>query len=381
MATSKKHVFIPKPSPIRRGTQALVSLSKTTVECKKPSYFEDEDEDEPVIVSPSSFSLSSKTSSFFDLQSFPSHHQSFTPRTEFEHIFEIPTAEEGESSYCTRLFVATPPEETPTATHICSSAIMSLRRYATHEEEEEEEESQTTLKTTDTSDSSSSHSPISIPHSRTYPPPPSLKQRHTADSKRPSVKLEGRLKDTPKVLSTTLANQLRPLLPVHQRLAKSWKLCYSMDQHGISFNTMLGQCPPKGALLMALKDTRGKVFGAYLNEPLRLSPSFYGQGTCFLWKAYRSTPEARKRDSIKQFKYTGDNEYFVLCDPDFVAIGGGRGKFGLWFKSDFLHGYSAKCPTFNNQPLCLDPSDPGNEERDAQKEFVLAHIEIWSFNT
>ncbi|KAJ2761502.1 oxidation resistance protein 1, partial [Coemansia sp. BCRC 34490] len=123
------------------------------------------------------------------------------------------------------------------------------------------------------------------------------------------------------------------------------------------------------------------VFGAYLNEPIRLSPSFYGQGTCFLWKAYRSSPESRRKDAIKSFKYAGGNEYFILCDPDFVAVGGGRGKFGLWFKSDFLHGYSARCPTFNNEPLCLDPSSPKNADIDAQQEFVVAHLEIWAFDS
>ncbi|KAJ1954262.1 oxidation resistance protein 1, partial [Linderina pennispora] len=101
----------------------------------------------------------------------------------------------------------------------------------------------------------------------------------------------------------------------------------------------------------------------------------------FLWKAFRSSAESRKKDAVKQFKYTGDNEYFILCDPDFVAIGGGRGKFGMWFKSDFLHGYSARCPTFNNEPLCVDPSHPKSKLPDAQQEFVVAHLEIWAFSS
>ncbi|KAJ2706424.1 oxidation resistance protein 1 [Coemansia sp. IMI 203386] len=152
------------------------------------------------------------------------------------------------------------------------------------------------------------------------------------------VTLLGRNSDTPKVLTATIAEQA------------------------------------------TIKDTKGRVFGAFLNEPLRLSPTFYGQGTCFLWKAYRSSSQSRKKDAVKRFKYTGENEYFILCDPDFVAIGGGRGKFGLWFKSDFLHGYSACCPTFNNEPLCLDPSSAKNKDPEAQQEFVVGHLEIWAFN-
>ncbi|KAJ2400473.1 oxidation resistance protein 1 [Coemansia sp. RSA 2559] len=175
------------------------------------------------------------------------------------------------------------------------------------------------------------NTPLTIPHSKTVGSPPSTgpKNMPTERSARPPVQLQGRKDDTPKVLTPTIAN---------------------------------------------------KVFGAYLNEPIRLSPSFYGQGTSFLWKAFRSSPESRRKDAIKCFKYTGGNEYFVLCDPDFVAIGGGRGKFGLWFKSDFLHGYSARCPTFNNEPLCLDPSSSKNADVDAQQEFVVGHLEIWAFD-
>ncbi|KAJ2008877.1 oxidation resistance protein 1 [Coemansia thaxteri] len=190
------------------------------------------------------------------------------------------------------------------------------------------------------------NTPITIPHSRTAPA--------ASGHSRPSAQLLGRNEDTPKVVTTTIANELRALLPVQQRLAKSWRLVYSMDQHGISFNTMLALCAREGAMVLAIKDSKGK--------------------------AYRSSPESRKKDAVKNFRYTGENEYFVLCDPDFVAVGGGRGKFGLWFKSDFLHGYSARCPTFNNEPLGLDPGHPKNNDPDAQQEFVVSHLEIWAFN-
>ncbi|KAJ2092087.1 oxidation resistance protein 1 [Coemansia sp. RSA 986] len=225
------------------------------------------------------------------------------------------------------------------------------------------------------------NTPLAITHSSTVSATSNAKDTPTPRSTRPPVQLLNRKGDTPKVLTPTIANKLRPLLPVQQRLAKSWRLVYSIDQHGISIHTMLDLCANEKSILLAIKDTRGKVFGAFLNEPIRLSPSFYGQGTCFLWKAFRSSPESRRKDAVKSFKYTGGNEYFILCDPDFVAIGGGRGKFGLWFKSDFLHGYSARCPTFNNEPLCLDPTSPKNADVDAQQEFVVGHLEIWAFNS
>ncbi|KAJ2172764.1 oxidation resistance protein 1 [Coemansia sp. RSA 560] len=169
------------------------------------------------------------------------------------------------------------------------------------------------------------------------------------------VQLLGRNDDCPKVLTATIASELRSAMPVQQRLAKSWRLVYSMDQHGISMHTMLSCCESEKALVLAIKDTNGRAF--------------------------RSSPQSRRKDAVRCFKYSGANEYFILCDPDFVAIGGGRGKFGLWFKSDFLHGYSARCPTFNNEPLCLDPSHSENNDPNAQQEFVVGHLELWAFDT
>ncbi|KAJ2232012.1 oxidation resistance protein 1 [Coemansia sp. RSA 1722] len=460
-----------KAPALRWSCTPLVSLSKTTVECRvtdphslRPCSDSKNGSDRP---QPSAPSLSSNSSSFFDIQSFPSTVSFCNPRNEFEQLFSIlpdlcePTLSSSAlaSSYQSRIFIDCEDHEDsgldvpPTLVQKSFTAppalLMNLRKFVSPTSNNADSESRPRPRSfasrllhagfgshgsdeANDSSSPSSHeedpgalmssvstvntiprqhpadqpsadssqfgsasvdsqevtdTPLSIAGSNglANTSPPQLNS-YPSSLHRP-VTLLGRNSDTPKVLTATIAEQasssrfiLRPLFPVQQRLSKSWRLVYSMDQQGISMNTMLSLCASQKEILLAIKDTKGRVFGAFLNEPLRLSPTFYGQGTCFLWKAYRSSPQSRKKDAVKRFKYTGENEYFILCDPDFVAIGGGRGKFGLWFKSDFLHGYSACCPTFNNEPLCLDPSSAKNKDPEAQKEFVVGHLEIWAFN-
>jgi hypothetical protein len=55
----------------------------------------------------------------------------------------------------------------------------------------------------------------------------------------------------------------------------------------------------------------------------------------------------------------------MLSDSEFIAIGGGDGKFGLWLNSEFDKGYSNTCPTFANESLALEP------------EFQCMEMEIW----
>ncbi|KAJ1934259.1 oxidation resistance protein 1, partial [Linderina pennispora] len=97
--------------------------------------------------------------------------------------------------------------------------------------------------------------PLTVPHTPTAPA-----NNHSPQSQRQRapVRLDGRDADTPKVLSATIIRELRELLPVRQRLAKSWRLVYSMDQHGISMNSLLSRCENAGPMMLAIKDTKGR---------------------------------------------------------------------------------------------------------------------------
>jgi TLD len=121
--------------------------------------------------------------------------------------------------------------------------------------------------------------------------------------------------------------QIRPHLPALARLPRKWTLLYSLDQHGISLNTLYTRCEfslpqlgtpsPKGALLV-LKDAGDALFGVWMGEE-GLRPSrgkgYYGSGECFMWKYVDGKFEV--------FKWTGRNDYVALCEPEYISFGGG----------------------------------------------------------
>ncbi|KAI8382372.1 TLDc domain-containing protein [Blakeslea trispora] len=139
-------------------------------------------------------------------------------------------------------------------------------------------------------------------------------------------------------------------------------LLYSLDQHGISLSSLYRLVKSnKGPCVFAIKDADDNVFGAFLNESLKPGSRYYGTGECFLWKwnALQSRVDA--------YHWTGKNEYMILSDVDFIAIGGGEGVFGLWINSELEKGYSQTCPTFDNEMLSPHP------------EFECVELEVWGF--
>ena len=103
---------------------------------------------------------------------------------------------------------------------------------------------------------------------------------------RKTIKLEGRKMMTTSVLEDDLAYAIRSHLPALARLPRTWTLLYSLDQHGISLNTLYTRCEPQGPTssqpkgsLVVLKDSGDAVFGAWLGEGVKMSKgSYYGSG-------------------------------------------------------------------------------------------------------
>lgn len=89
--------------------------------------------------------------------------------------------------------------------------------------------------------------------------------------------------------------QIRPGLPPRLRLSTTWTLLYSLDQHGISIQTMyermrVGLCGSDSGVVLVVKDADGSMFGAYVNEGLKESRSYYGDGT---WCVGSRSPSPR----------------------------------------------------------------------------------------
>ncbi|WFD31282.1 oxidation resistance protein 1 [Malassezia sp. CBS 17886] len=229
-----------------------------------------------------------------------------------------------------------------------------------------------------------------------------------------SVSLIGRRDDTDAVCDAWHAARVQALLPRRLRLGRSWRLVYSLDQHGSSLATlyhrvaramdpksmrqaagegwMLGssaaahhavlggeeaQTPSTtlhsglsmadAGLVLVVQDTDGNVFGAFINEKVQIAPHYYGNGECFLWKTvvrrlpYPPSPSAGEASNaddlhpdraIEAFPWTGNNDYMVLSESSFLSVGGGDGTYGLWLDDALDRGTSARCPTFNNEVLC-----------------------------
>jgi len=185
------------------------------------------------------------------------------------------------------------------------------------------------------------------------------------------VELLGRSPATTTVLEHKLARELRAALPALHRLAKSWTLLYSLDQHGISLSTLYTRCataPEGGGTILALRDADGALFGTWIGEPLRMhAGSYYGSGEAFLWK--EDTEDA----SPRVWKWTGANSYVALCEPKFISFGGGEGHYGLYIDAGLLDGSSARCSTFGNAILCSGAGDMRGEAR-----FECVGLEVWS---
>ncbi|WFD35976.1 oxidation resistance protein 1 [Malassezia cuniculi] len=229
-----------------------------------------------------------------------------------------------------------------------------------------------------------------------------------------NVTLRGRREDTDVVIDEWHASRLHTALPRRLRLGRSWHLVYSLDQHGSSLATLYNRVaaakdPARrrtalneqwlrgssdavkaavlggpvrtssgslvdSGLMIAIRDMRGHVFGAYVNEQLRPCQHYYGNGECFLWK----TVKGDDGKGLEVYRWTSKNDYMVLTESTFLSVGGGDGKYGLWVDSSLSTGQSSWCPAFDNTILCdnivytqrADDTHPG--------KFQCLGVEVWA---
>ncbi|ORX82388.1 TLD-domain-containing protein, partial [Anaeromyces robustus] len=158
---------------------------------------------------------------------------------------------------------------------------------------------------------------------------------------------------------------LRKVLPPYYRECQTWELVYSIIDHGASLSTLLLNCSETyltGSFILAILDSDGYIFGAYLSEIIHVSQRFYGSGECFLWRLNNEKKE------IEYYRGSIENQYHIVTEKSFIAFGGGNGEFGLYISNDLLNGYTTPCPTYHNPPLT------------PKCKFECVNIEIWGFN-
>ncbi|KTW29076.1 uncharacterized protein T551_02350 [Pneumocystis jirovecii RU7] len=180
-------------------------------------------------------------------------------------------------------------------------------------------------------------------------------------------------------LTDELVESIRGFLPPRLQLQDKWKLVYSLDYHGASLLTLYsksfqnrGVFGSRPGFLLVVKDSDNHIFGAFINEYLHLSTSYYGSMECFVWKMVlnSSAEDSNKHYSqLKVFMSTGINNYMILCDNSFLSIGGGDGKYGLWLDSRLEKGISTSTQTFNNEAL--------SDSVKSGERFDIIGVEIW----
>lgn len=160
------------------------------------------------------------------------------------------------------------------------------------------------------------------------------------------------------ILEDTHIHKLVCRLPDRVQVC-TWILKYSTKKHGTSLMTLYRNLSEEDRpVLLVIKDMDDQVFGAFSTQTFRVSEHCYGTGETFL---YSFCPE------IKVYRWTGDNPYFVKGNTDSLQMGGGGGQLGLWLDATLYRGTTAKCATFNNQPLS------------SRQDFEIQSLEVWTF--
>ncbi|SCU93343.1 LADA_0G02564g1_1 [Lachancea dasiensis] len=203
----------------------------------------------------------------------------------------------------------------------------------------------------------------------------------------PQVTLRGYAETTKsRLLTTEICDEIRNLMPTRVQLYPDWHLLYSLQQHGASLHSLYDHVAPESknpgrvGYVLLIEDRRGGLFGAYCNEPFRLSESkrYYGNGECFLWKlekvaninlgddAKNLADDSAHRWRFKGFPYTGVNEFVIYSTSHFFSMGAGDGHYGLWCDDGLMNGVSDPSLTFGNEVLSREGS-----------KFHIVNLEVW----
>lgn len=150
------------------------------------------------------------------------------------------------------------------------------------------------------------HSASSTPSRRASPfqPPPltALRLLHAVTERQADSLL----------LTRSLAEEIRLLIPPRLQLVDSWRLAYNLQLHGSALSTLYQHCEnalgalgstQRGGFVLVVQDgsdaaNDGSVFGAYLTDLPKPSQHYFGTGECFLWRASILPALATIRQSI-----------------------------------------------------------------------------------
>ena len=171
------------------------------------------------------------------------------------------------------------------------------------------------------------------------------------------------------VLSAAHAARLRAALPRRYHTAP-WQLLYSTATSGASLQTLYAKVAHHSPTVLAIRDTRGDVFGAFVTEPWHASArGYYGGGMSFVFASHRD------RDDVQVWRWSHRNTYFQYSDAKFLALGGGS-HYAIRIDDELLHGTTGACDTFDSPPLV--PSEGRALGPAGRVHFQCVVLEAWA---
>jgi TLD len=84
------------------------------------------------------------------------------------------------------------------------------------------------------------------------------------------------------IMDNKMRSQIALYLPSLVRM-REWTLLYTIAKDGISYTTFYANVKDRDNTVILIKDTKGKVFGAYCSESWRKAMHFYGFGDSFVF--------------------------------------------------------------------------------------------------
>jgi len=164
-----------------------------------------------------------------------------------------------------------------------------------------------------------------------------------------------------KIVNYALYVKFWQLIPEFLRI-RSPELIFRATDNGYNIHTFYSKCEEYTETyffcLIFVKTLEGQIFGCLIDEmPLSNSRNtFQGSFESFVFSL---EPE------VASYKSTGNNEYHMLADLNYLAIGMGGDGPALRVDETLSTGWSYKCVTYDNQVL-IDVADKFKNEFQVQ---------------
>jgi len=216
------------------------------------------------------------------------------------------------------------------------------------------------------------------------------------------------------LLNSFICNSLYHAFPKRLRIKRSLTLLYSLQNHGSSLSTFYERSNAGygTAQVLVIKDDNDNIFGCFTAEPFKVNNGFYGTGESFLFKVQkpkqshsithvlpnranfglnrnslgrnsfgrgiirgRSKESALNNNSesengvVKIYPWAKTNYLFINSTHEYIAVGSGKGKYGIFCDNNFQRGSSNTTETFHNDILS------GSEH------FNIVNVELWTFTS